>query len=66
MSLEYMGRVDRLLNIKQVSEKTSLGQTKIYEMIKLNEFPPPVKLGRSRRWRESDIDRWIASLPLAV
>lgn len=53
---------DRLLNIKQVSQKVSFGKSKIYEMLKKGEFPKPVRIDNNVRWKESDIDNWIKLL----
>jgi prophage regulatory protein len=54
---------DRLLALPEVKKKTSLGTTWIYELIKLGKFPKGIKLSdRCVRWRESEIDTWIASL----
>jgi len=54
---------DRLLALPEVKKKTSLGTTWIYELIKLGKFPKGIKLSdRCVRWRESEIDAWIASL----
>ena len=54
---------DRLLRLRDVQAKTSLGKTTIYVRMKSGEFPPCVTIGSARAWRESDIDRWISSLP---
>jgi len=65
MSTEYLGRVDRLLRVKDVSEIVSMGRSTIYRLVKKNQFPRPVKRGRSTFWRESDIQRYISSLSAA-
>ena len=45
-----------------VSGKVGMAAPTIYELIRKNEFPPPVKRGRSSLWIESEIDAWIAEL----
>lgn len=36
------------------------------KLIERGEFPSPVAIGANRiAWRESDIERWLASRPLA-
>lgn len=50
----------RLLTLKQVVDKTGWKKTKIYDMIKAEKFPKQIKLGKSSRWLESDIDNWIS------
>ncbi|EGV18783.1 helix-turn-helix transcriptional regulator [Thiocapsa marina] len=49
----------RLLRLKQVLEITGLGKTKIYSLIKLNQFPAPKKIGRISAWLNTDIDDWV-------
>ena len=51
----------RLLRLKQVLEITGLGKTKLYALIKLNQFPAPKKIGRISAWLNSDIETWVTS-----
>jgi prophage regulatory protein len=52
--------MSKLLRIQNVLEKTGLGRSTIYALIKQNNFPPAIKLsGRSVAWVEADIDHWI-------
>ena len=51
-----------LLRIKDVVKKTSIGKSTIWEWVKEEKFPKPIKLSeRISVWRESDIDEWIES-----
>lgn len=53
---------ERLINLREVMHKTSLGSTWIYKLIKEGNFPKSIKLAeRCVRWRESEIDAWIMS-----
>lgn len=55
---------DRLLRLKEVMDKTSLGSSTIYRRMDAGCFPKPRQLGPACvRWLESDIDRWMAELP---
>jgi len=38
---------------------TGLGETTIRDMIRRNEFPAPIKLGRTSVWRVEDIKTWL-------
>lgn len=50
----------RLIDLKEVSHKTSVGKSWIYAEMREGRFPRPVKLAeRCVRWREADIDKWI-------
>jgi prophage regulatory protein len=53
----------RILRFAEVSRRTGLGRTSIYEGIREGTFPAPVKLTKTAvGWRSTDIDAWIASL----
>ncbi|HEX5362385.1 MAG TPA: AlpA family phage regulatory protein [Fluviicoccus sp.] len=55
--------IDRLLKLRDVVELTRMGKSTIYRKIAAGLFPKPVGLGgKSVRWRESDITRWMAAL----
>lgn len=57
---------DRLIDAKQVSAKISMSVTTIYALMQKGTFPKPKRVGKqARRWKESDIDEWIESLPEA-
>jgi len=54
---------DRLLTVKQVAEKCAMGVRTIWQKVDTGEFPAPVKpTPHMTRWRESDVDEWIAGL----
>lgn len=52
--------VDRLLSIKEVGDAISAGTSKIYTLIRDGELPA-VKIGRSTRIRQSDLNALIAN-----
>lgn len=58
---------ERLLPISAVREIVGgKGKSTIYGWIKSHGFPPPVQIGpNSVAWRESEIDGWIRSRPVA-
>lgn len=51
---------DRLIKISAVMDRVSLGKTTIYNEIKQARFPAGTLINGSRRWRASQIDRYIA------
>ena len=58
---------DRLLTMKEVRQLTRLGETKVRDMIDAGKFPRARQVGpRAVRWRMSDVETWIASLPAAT
>lgn len=52
----------RFLRIKDVMERTAMGRTHIYELIKRGDFPAPLDLGaKCSRWVEADVEAWMRS-----
>ncbi len=52
----------RVLKLKEVLLKTSLGKTTLYMLVKDKAFPKPIPLGlRAVGWLESEVDTWIQS-----
>ncbi|NRA82177.1 MAG: AlpA family transcriptional regulator [Pseudoalteromonas sp.] len=50
----------RLIKLKEVMQKTSLGHSSIYKFIAEGTFPKQVSLGaKSVAWVESEVDDWI-------
>ncbi|WP_386692517.1 MULTISPECIES: helix-turn-helix transcriptional regulator [unclassified Lonepinella] len=55
-------KTPRLINIKEVMNRTSLKTTAIYTLMKRGEFPQSIKITIDRiGWLESDIDDWITA-----
>ena len=50
---------DRLIKIEDVMKQVGMGKTKIYDLLQLEDFPAPVKLGRYSRWSQVEIQDWI-------
>ncbi|MGE6790861.1 helix-turn-helix transcriptional regulator [Pseudomonas guineae] len=51
--------LDRLIKIEEVMAQVGMGKTKIYDLIQLEDFPIPIKLGRYSRWSQIEIQNWI-------
>ena len=50
----------RLISIKEVIHKTSLGRSTIYKYLDAEAFPKSVSIGANRvAWLESEIDEWM-------
>lgn len=51
-----------LIRRKEVERLTALSRSRIYDLLKQNLFPKPVRLGAmSVAWVEAEIQEWIAS-----
>ena len=54
--------MDRLLKQAEVLAAVNLSRMAVWKMRKVGSFPEPVSLGMGAlRWRESDVQAWIAS-----
>ena len=54
--------MDRLLTVPEVAEVLRHGRTRVYQLIGEGRLPSVAVGPRARRVRESDLDRFIASL----
>jgi predicted DNA-binding transcriptional regulator AlpA len=50
---------DKLVDMVFITTFTGLTDKWFYKLIKDGMFPRPIKFGRSSRWRESDVRRWV-------
>ena len=53
---------ERLLTYTDVQAKLRMSRTAVWQLIKDGELMEPLRIGRARRFRESDVDAWIAAL----
>jgi len=49
----------RLVDVVAVAERLSVSTRAIWKWQACGRLPVPVRVGRSVRWRSSDIDEWI-------
>ncbi|WP_156514231.1 helix-turn-helix domain-containing protein [Planctomyces sp. SH-PL14] len=54
-----------LLDIKAVSLLLRVSQRHISTLVSKHEFPKPIKLGNSSRWRSTDIQAFLSRPPEA-
>jgi len=56
---------DRIIRLKTVLARTVLSRSTLYRKIAEGTFPPQIRISvNGARWKESEIDRWIAD-PMA-
>ncbi|MCH7884417.1 MAG: helix-turn-helix domain-containing protein [Planctomycetes bacterium] len=48
-----------LLNVKDVAARLRISQRQVWKLYSSGRIPAPVRISRSVRWREADIDRWV-------
>ena len=57
----------RLLRLREVLARCGLSRTTVYRQMGEGAFPRPLRVGvRAVRWRESEIEDWLASRPRAA
>lgn len=50
---------DQLVDMAFITGFTQLTDKWFYKLIQLGEFPKPIKLGRSSRWLQSEVEEWV-------
>ncbi|WP_283648140.1 helix-turn-helix transcriptional regulator [Hafnia paralvei] len=50
---------DKLVDMVFITEFTGLSDKWFYKLISEGKFPKPIKLGRSSRWKESELRSWL-------
>ena len=54
----------RLLRLPAVLERTGLGRSALYALMKAGTFPRPLRIGaRAVAWLEDEVDEWIRKRP---
>lgn len=55
-----------ILRIKSCEARTGLSRSSIWKRVKAGTFPAPLELGpKARGWRESEVEEWLQSRPVA-
>ncbi len=52
--------MEQLLKLREVLDRTGLGKTSIYRLMKEDRFPKAIKVGSAARWAETAVQAWIA------
>ncbi len=50
-----------LTDLAGVATRLVVSERTVERMVEAGKMPPPMKLGRLRRWRLADVESWIAS-----
>jgi len=59
MTTDYSVLNDQLVTMAFITRLTGLTDKWFYFLIKKGEFPKPIKLGRSSRWLQSEVESWL-------
>lgn len=49
-----------LMTVREVAAMLKVSQRQVWKLTSAGRLPAPIRLGRSVRWRASDIDKFIA------
>lgn len=52
---------NELWSFAEVSKRTGMGRTFIYGEMKAGRFPQRVLIGKSARWKSTEVQAWINS-----
>lgn len=50
---------DQLVDMAFITQLTGLTDKWFYKQIQLGKFPQKIKLGRSSRWLQSEVESWL-------
>lgn len=50
---------DPLIDMNFITTYTNMTDKWFYKLIGAGQFPKPIKLGRSSRWRRSEVEAWM-------
>lgn len=59
MITETLLTEDKLVDMLFITTLTGLTDKWFYKLIKDGEFQKPIKLGRSSRWLQSEVENWL-------
>ena len=48
-----------LIDIKEVARRLSVSRQTVMRLVEAGQFPRPIHVGRSLRWRLADVQAWI-------
>ena len=54
---------DKLLTVKEVAAWLGVSQRSVWQWSADGIIPPPIVLGRLRRWQLRDLEEWAAKAP---
>ncbi|WP_271311512.1 helix-turn-helix transcriptional regulator [Yersinia intermedia] len=50
---------DKMVDMAFITEFTGLTDKWFYKLIQDGLFPKPIKMGRSSRWLQSEVEAWV-------
>ena len=59
MSVAALSEIQPLLRVEDVTRILAISKSQLYDLIRIGDFPGPIKLGRCSRWRLADVMAYI-------
>lgn len=59
MTADYSVLNDKFVDMAFITQLTGLTDKWFYKLIKEGAFPKPIKLDRSSRWLQSEVEAWL-------
>ena len=54
--------MEKYLKARQIQEALNISKASLYLLLKRGDMPKGIRVGRSQRWRESEINLWLKGL----
>ncbi|WP_409075349.1 helix-turn-helix transcriptional regulator [Pantoea sp. C3] len=51
---------DQMVDMAFITSYSGMTDKWFYKLIQEDRFPKPIKMGRSSRWLQSEVEEWIA------
>ena len=51
-----------LLRVEQVAEALGISKRTVWRLVSGGQLPQPVAIGRCKRWKQGDVERFVAGL----
>lgn len=51
---------DQMVDMAFITSYSGMTDKWFYKLIQQDRFPKPIKMGRSSRWLQSEVEEWIA------
>ena len=49
-----------LLSVREVAKALGMSERTVWRLAATGDIPPPLAIGRSRRWSRSTLEAWLA------
>lgn len=59
ISTDVICAEDPLIDMTFITKFSGMTDKWFYRLINEGQFPKPIKLGRSSRWRKSEVEAWL-------